>query len=280
MVAEEVLVRAWSNSTFRSTSSILVREYQPGKWVFLVGCFNSGTTILQKILGSHPEISGLPREGVRFTELLSNLEENGHHMLWDENFHDYIEPEIADNLALQKIKKDWSIFWKSDSSVFLDKSIANTARIEWLNRVFPNAYFIGIYRNGYCVTEGLRRRAKPPEWYKQQNNSETYSYQTIANQWLVANQLIQDKFKSMPNSLSIRFEDLVANPFEAINSCLEFLELESNLLTQNGSMIKMGDKEFEIHDPNPASLERLGEKGKLESKLILEPMMRQLGYEV
>jgi len=280
MVAEELLVRAWSNSTFRHASSVFVRNYYPEKWVFLVGCFNSGTTILQNILSSHSDISGLPREGVRFTDVLSNLEENGHHMIWDEEFHRYVYPVISDEVALGAIKRDWSLFWKTGASVFLDKSVANTARIDWLNRVFPNAYFIGIHRNGYCVTEGLRRRAKPPLWYQERSGSPQYSYETIANQWVVANKLILDSFENIPNSLLIRFEDLVANPLKTTRNCVEFLQLESENISQTENILSINGKQFGIRNPNPESLARFDLNGRLESKPIVENMMQRLGYEV
>jgi len=279
LVAEEVLVRAWSNSTFRSLSSILIRNYYPGKWLFIVGCFNSGTTLLQNILASHPDISGLPREGVRFTDVLSNLEENGHHMIWDEAFQHYVNPTVSDDVALQKIKKDWGLFWQRGASVFVDKSVANTARISWLNTVFPDAYFIGIHRNGYCVTEGLRRRAQPPKWYKDRFGSQFYSYETIANQWVLANELMLSQCAEMPNSLTIRFEDLVANPLHVIEGCMEFLQLETECLSQSGNTLQVRGKSFEIRNPNPASLERLGKKARDESRPIIEQMMLQLGYE-
>lgn len=280
MLAEELLVRTWSNSTIRHASSVFVRNYHPEKWVFLVGCFNSGTTILQKILSSHPDISGLPREGVRFTDVLSDLEVNGHHMIWDDDFHDYLIPAISDEVALHAIKKDWGLFWKAGTRVFLDKSVANTARIDWLNRVFPNAYFIGIHRNGYCVTEGLRRRANPPRWYQERLDSPHYSYETIANQWALANELMLNSFENMPNSLIIRFEDLVANPLQATTSCIEFLQLESDSLSQSENTLSINGTRFDIRNPNLESLARLDQRGRLRSKPILENMMHRLGYNV
>ena len=144
MIQEELFVRAWSNTYVRKLSNALYPDYEPPKWVFLVGCYNSGTTIVQKILNSHPEISGMPREGVRFTNVLSNLEEHDHHMIWAEDYAHYVEPAFSDLAAYRQIKKDWACFWKQGDQAFLDKSIANTARIDWLSRVFPNAYFVGI----------------------------------------------------------------------------------------------------------------------------------------
>jgi len=245
-----------------------------------VGCFNSGTTLLQNILNCHPEISGMPREGVRFTDVLSDLEENGHHMIWDSDYHKYLVPLFDDGDAYEAIKKDWGLFWQQKSKIFLDKSIANTARISWLNRVFPNAYFIGIHRNGYCVTEGLRRRARPPEWYQERFSAQRYSYETIANQWVLSNELIQNDFLNMPNALSISFESLVENPLRVSESCFNFLELEANNISYLGDTLHVSGKQFVIKDPNPLSLKRLDKCGRVVAKPLLEKMMIQLGYDV
>ena len=37
-------------------------------WVFLVGCYNSGTTLLAELLGQHPSISALSTEGHFITD--------------------------------------------------------------------------------------------------------------------------------------------------------------------------------------------------------------------
>lgn len=41
---------------------------RPRKWLFLVGCYNSGTTLLAELLSRHPDISALPTEGHFITD--------------------------------------------------------------------------------------------------------------------------------------------------------------------------------------------------------------------
>ena len=66
----KLLTRPW----FRSFLSKFYRPREPKKWLFLVGCYNSGTTLLRDILNEHPEIKGLPLEGVRLTGAFEDLE--------------------------------------------------------------------------------------------------------------------------------------------------------------------------------------------------------------
>lgn len=277
---EELFVRAWSSAKVRRISGPFVSgNYNPGRWVFLVGCYNSGTTILQKILNAHPEIAGLPREGVRFTQILSNLEEHGHHMIWADDFRDFIEPDFPDDVAFNQIKKDWAVFWKNDRKAFLDKSIANTARISWLNRVFPNAFFIGIHRNGYCVSEGLQRRATPPGWLVDKTGNSRYPLETIANQWVCANEMMLDQFSGLPNSMLVGFEDFIADPVDTLVKAFEQLGVDSGSVSFNSGKLIIHGKEFILHDPNPASLQRFDDSSKAVVAPLLRSTMLKLGYE-
>ena len=50
------------------------RSLAPDRWVFVVGCYNSGTTLLANLLEAHPAINGLAREGVELTDALRRPE--------------------------------------------------------------------------------------------------------------------------------------------------------------------------------------------------------------
>lgn len=39
----------------------------PNKWLFIVGCYNYGTTLLHNILASHPNIRSMPGDGQYFS---------------------------------------------------------------------------------------------------------------------------------------------------------------------------------------------------------------------
>ena len=42
----------------------------PRQWVFVVGCYNSGTTLLHDVPANHPDVAHLPREGQYCTDQL------------------------------------------------------------------------------------------------------------------------------------------------------------------------------------------------------------------
>ena len=60
----------------------LGRVPKPQKWVFIVGCYNSGTTLLADLMGNHPDISALPVEGVRLSDVWPLPETYAWNRMW------------------------------------------------------------------------------------------------------------------------------------------------------------------------------------------------------
>ena len=180
--------KAWVRRLVRG----FYKETKPQKWLFLVGCYNSGTTILRDILEAHPQVSSLPFEGVKLTDAFPNLEEGGwprmmyrHRDLWD---------QISEN-AGERARRDWAPWWRKDASVYLEKSIDHSTRIRWLDKNFTNAYFLSITRNGLSVIEGISRRAKPYGSARYELKSDTYPYDMIADQWVEFENKISEDIK-------------------------------------------------------------------------------------
>ena len=275
-IVEEAYCRFCDRAIARRLLSRFASQRQPEKWVFIVGCYNSGTTLLQKVLSAHQAISGLPREGVRFTEGLSNLELNDHHMFWDEAWREHVSPtdEESQQVAAM-VKRDWSIFWVHGCNIFLEKSIANTARIEWLNQHFPNAHFIGLHRNGYCIAEGLHRRSRPPAWFVEQTGQSRYPLEMAAEQWVTINTAMLQGLSLVDRKMTLAFEDFVADPAGNINQVLEFLGVAGPAVSISNGVLTVGAQQFTIHNTNTASLERLGDRKSLIESIV-EPMMARL----
>lgn len=276
--SEEAFVRFWSHEKVRAAFRPLLPAREPRNWAFLAGCYNSGTTLLQSILGAHPAIATLPREGVRFTAILSNLEENGHHMMWDASYQDFVAPDIPVDAAKRQIAKDWSVFWKRGAEVYLDKSIANAARVDWLAKAFINAKFVGIHRDGRCIAEGLHRRAQPPAWLKAQTGSDSYPLEMCARQWVIANEDMLGAFENNPDSMLVSFETFVADPAGELERIFRHLGVSVPPMTFSAGILNIGGRTFEIRDPNPSSLARLSAKDTAIIEPVIGPMMRKLGY--
>ncbi|MCE7995854.1 MAG: sulfotransferase [Roseivirga sp.] len=264
---------------FRAGLSIFFKKKTPEKWIFLVGCYNSGTTILRDILGEHGEISCLPKEGVRYTNIFKRPDDIG----WVRNWvycKDYIRlPSETEDKAKSRIIKDWSPFWDSKKSFFLEKSISNIERMEWIDKNFDNVYFLGILRSGYAVSEGIKRKAKPKAPAIDEYGSSEYSYTTTAEQWVMANTNMLEYAEKVSNFKLLRYEQFAEKPVELLDEICTFLGLE-NSFEIAGNEVTIGQKKVKIQNMNHKSLARLNSSQRQEINAVAKPLLTRLNYEI
>src|SRR5688572_13607291 len=77
-----IVTRFRGNPLLSAILNLKGRNLDSKKWVFILGCYNSGTTLLDQILSLHPEISGLKDEGVMLTDCLKRPEDFGWRRMW------------------------------------------------------------------------------------------------------------------------------------------------------------------------------------------------------
>src|SRR5688572_10986722 len=68
------------------------------KWCFIVGCNNSGTSLLQSILERTGQISTLPSEGQLYTTVLARSNKRQHGRIWSD-YLDELQMSAADGIA-------------------------------------------------------------------------------------------------------------------------------------------------------------------------------------
>jgi hypothetical protein len=208
------------------------------KWVFIIGCYNSGTTLLARLLARHSQVRTMPGEGVAFTDGLLRPEEFGWPRLWY-RCQQEMQVDGGNRLELaNRIKKQWGFAACGNGPVFLEKSIANATRLEFLDKYFTPAYFIHITRNGYAVAEGIRRKTNPARWQNQEFG-ERYPIACCAEQWKATEDLIHLQSAGLEHYHALSYEDLSQSPEREIRKIIEFLGLspEAGLI----------DKEVLVH---------------------------------
>lgn len=230
---------------------------EPEKWVFVIGCYNSGTTLLQKLISQHDKVSSL-YEGVFKTKELITPEELGWTRLWYKVVDQVRLNQNNKNINIKELKKDWGLFLDKNKPIYLEKSIVNSARMTWLQKNFKNSYFIFIVRNGYAVSEGIKRKASGGLWgIQKEEYKPTYPIEFCAKQWVINNKVIEKDSKSINNFKKIYYEDLCENPDDTLKDIFEFLEMEP---IQNKNMDRkwnIHDKESEIINMNNKSFKNL-----------------------
>jgi len=275
MAVRSLALRAYLHEGVRRVVRPVVPKRVPVRWAFLVGCYNSGTTVFKDLISAHPEIRTLPVEGARLTSVLPMPEDFGWNRMWtrcEERMTPQTGPEGA-----ERIIRDWSPWWGRGGTVFLEKSIANGARIPWLAANFDDAYFIGLTRDGYCVSEGIRRRARPRG--AAEKAGPRYPLSACAGQWVAANEKLMEASKKTARFKLISYERLVESPAEVLTEVWRFLGLDPAPVLEKDGAVEVRGRRFPLRDMNPESLSRLSPKDVEELTQILAPMQTRLGYE-
>jgi hypothetical protein len=238
----------------------------PEKWVFIVGCYNSGTTLLHNILASHPEIGSLPVEGQVCTDQFTSPQQLGIPRLWaikSDQFH--LNEFQQSSRVAKKLKRQWGhCFNKINRPVLIEKSITNAARIRWLNRHFQNAHFISIVRNGYAVAEGIHRKAG-------------HDLTLAASQWAISNKVMLTDLEEVPRKIMLNYEDFTNTPEKTIEDLAKFLGIE-NLFEHDGKNWIIHGVTSQIQNMNHESLARLNDNDKTQIESKAFNMLKELGY--
>lgn len=252
-------------------------DLNPQRWIFIIGCYNSGTTLLDRILQAHPEIQGLPNEGVRLTDGLRRPEEFGWHRMWYKCIEHMSISENRAELIADRIKKHWSLWYDTKPPNYVEKSIANAVRIKFLNNHFHPAYFIYIVRNGYAVAEGIRRKSAPGEWGNVEYKN-MYPIELCAKQWEFSDQVVEEQKENVDNFLKISYEDFAENTVNVMSQVTTFLglpKLNPNML--NGKWEVHGYNS-EIKNMNSISFERLSSKDIKRIKKVASKTLEKYNY--
>jgi len=196
--------------------------------VFVIGCNNSGTTILWRALAAHPELASHGREGQlidglpsRFGPPLdcawrlwaSRLMRVGGRSMLDlhaRTEHDVVEAD-ADRLDHAYARA------LGDSGRLVEKSPPNTIRTRYLQAVFPDATFVGIVRAPLPVVEGICRTNERLGSYG------LGSVALAADHWASANGRLLEDSAHLRRLLLLRYDDLVNDPAATLAHAFEFI---------------------------------------------------------
>lgn len=277
---QQTAIRFWIRCRLWRLFGPLLPAREPEAWVFMGGCYNSGTTILREMIGAHPEVASLPREGVEMTDAFPDLEAGGWVRMWFRNAH---AADLSDRDPLdlaRKAKRDWSVWWRRGARVFIEKSIIHVAWMPTLDAGFPNARFIGVIRNGYCVCEGIRRRARPTDEARVTLGRDDYPIEEAGRQWNFANQTLMRDRTAVGNYHEVRYEDFTAEPIQTIRAIFTFIGVDPDAaqILADGQ-IEIGARRFSIQNKNAESLGRLDAADRDTLWSALGPLMTELGYK-
>lgn len=251
----------------RPSAHLIKRAFSPphnlycenqDKPIFIVGSGRSGNTLLRRILMNDPSIYIPPEtyvlgQIIRDFDRYSRLEWSTlihlvlNHLSLSEDFKYFPTPYLRplyQNLLMAKeserclstILSGFYLYMaskvKPTATRWGDKTPLNTASLDKIDEVFPNAQYIHLVRNIHDVCLSYVNMGR----YK--------TYQEAANRWKTANQKIEEfKNHSGQRVKTITYEDLVRSPEIQVGAICEFLKLEYDprLLTDSPTAEVLGD---------------------------------------
>ena len=247
---------------FSRFSSEIINSHQ---WCFIVGCNNSGTSLLQGMLERTGQISTFQFEGQYYTRVLGRANRRGYERVWTE-YADELSKSPADGIqCLPRLAHDWfEALPDTVQDIVVEKTPSNALRMEWLENAFPRSCFIGLIRNGYAVCEGIRRKGGK-------------DVSRAARHWNKANKTMLENSKFVNRFLEVRYEDLVDNPFETMRTLLDFIGIDLQSL-QLGATGGTRSDHRELRNFNADSISKLS---AIDIELIeknAEQMLTKFGY--
>jgi len=254
-------------------------DLRPARWIFIIGCYNSGTTLLNAILSTHEQISGLECEGVVLTDVLPRPEEFGWTRMWCQCFDQMrLEPRAEMEERANRIKHQWSLSYPRNATNLIEKSIANTARIPFLDAYFRPAYFIYLVRDGYAVAEGIQRKAEPARWDHPIYEND-YPIELCAEQWKRTDEVVRQDRGGVERFLRIHYEEFTTDPKSTIEKITDFLGVgmvDESKLQRRWDVHGYGKP---IQNMNPRSYARMTAKDMEAIEKVAGPLLRAYGYD-
>ncbi|MBA2883004.1 hypothetical protein HNR65_003361 [Desulfosalsimonas propionicica] len=259
---------------FREVKVALTPVPRPERWLFLVGCYNSGTTLLSKMLGRHPGISALPTEGHFITDQFVKDYEMGLPRMWTQREELFRLTEKNTGPDPVRIKKEWGMRLDLSKPVLLEKSPSNSARVRWLNHHFRPACFIAIIRNGYAVAEGIRRKADP------KHLRDGWPIEMAAYQWKRTYEVLESDSVYLNRFLLIKYEDLVREPVNELNRITDFIGIKPFSKFNDLMNVSIHERNEPIKDLNPYSISRLTPEDINAVNNVAKDTLLRYGYNV
>ena len=185
--------------------------------IFIVGLPRSGSTLIEQILASHPDVEAtheLPEGG----RLIRFIDRNAvGRARYPEAVQSFSEDEF---LALGRRYDEETRRYRSGAPYFIDKMPNNFANLGLLSLILPNALFVNTMRDPMDTCFSC---------YKQlfaRGQSFTYDLEDLGYYYLEYRRMMDHWHSVMPGRvIDIRYEEVVRNLPEQVRRLLEYCEL-------------------------------------------------------
>jgi hypothetical protein len=194
--------------------------------IFLVGSPRSGTSLAVNLFATHPDVANWSEAGRLWDPIDYHNDEAEHHF----------EVERATPAQVARLHRWCEWYRRSHGKArFVNKHPRNSVRIDYLRRVFPDARFIHVIRDGRAVVSSIvtlirsraRREKQPMGGFCRPPGWRTLLRDDLVEQTALQWQAIVRHVRGWRATLGedyceVRYEELCAQPREVSRALFEF----------------------------------------------------------
>lgn len=269
---------------------------------FIIGSARSGTTLLRSILSGHPNIC-IPPESQVIHKLvrsyqylnflpwehlsrliISQFEARKKFYLWEIDMSKFYSELVALKEKNRSLAKAVDMFYcyymkekKPACRMWGDKTTLNTLHLEWINRLFPEAKFVNIIRDGRGAVSSMLKTG-------------TYNkIEDACQRWSKSIKLAQKFAETKENNfINVRYENLTSHPESEVKKVCAFLSVDyrPEMLEFHNSLL--ADTKQRHHSNlrkpiNTSSIEKWKKNSSAEQKVLVDKLLHnnlvKLGYK-
>lgn len=247
------------------------------KPVFIIGCPRSGTSITADLFGAHPYVANWSEAGEIWDPCRYHDPQADHH--WDASM---VTEEDAARLHA------WFEYYRKrrGKQRFVNKHPRNSVRIGYIDRIFTQAFFIHVIRDGRAVVNSIVNEiendpfrqtipfgnfCKPPGWREFLRDD---PIEQAALQWREIVRFILDHREQLGDRYhELTYEDLCQDPRGTLASAFPAVELPATEETMTRIPRSLKNMNFKYR--SELSMEQIERINDVQGALL-----RELGYQV
>lgn len=239
--------------------------------VFVGGLHRSGTTLLARLLASHPEATGLEATGVPEDEgqhlqavypAAERLGGSGRFALHPSAHLTEAAPQATPDQA-QQLWDAWRPYWDSDRSYLVEKSPPNLMKGRFLQALFPTASFVFIVRHPVTVTLATRKWRRRTSLLKLMEN------------WFAGHEVARDDLTHLKRVHLVSYEWLLTDPKSTIAEVTNFLSMPGEV---DVSSVDAGSSDF--YETQWRELLTGGHRGAVKTRGLFGERAKTFGYDL
>src|SRR3954471_7607534 len=192
--------------------------------VFVLSLPRSGSTLLQRMLATHPEVATASEPWVLLPQLYA-LRERGAVAEYGHRTAARAIADFSDSLPggraayLAEVRRSVMALYEQaagEAAWFLDKTPRYHLVVDEIMELFPDARFVFLWRNPLAVAASMIESFGRGHW-----NLERYDVDLHGG----LDRLIAAHERRDPRAVAVRFEDVVADPAAGTRAIFDLLEL-------------------------------------------------------